>query len=198
MKNGPPLSSLMRRIAETPGEFMQDPLMKNKPKKSGGINVTAVVSDLLFDSGGNFLSPGDRTRFQLSYSEENRNYLQVVLILCHLYHDDWFLKEKLGGPILKFFLSKKLKNLSMIVKPGLFINDQERREELARLALFELDLIPEGESEEGALDRLMTLDSIEKKRIIEKSREAQERARKLREALVQKEAEEAASKMSRE
>ena len=49
-----------------------------------------------------------------------------------------------------------------------------------------------------AQDRLTTISSVERKRVIEETRRAQERMRKIREAMQKKAAEESAAKASRE
>jgi len=61
-----------------------------------------------------------------------------------------------------------------------------------------MGLRPRGEPEQIARERLNTLDSIEREAIIKKTAEAKIRAQKLREEIARREAEEAASKMSRE
>ncbi|HNI89908.1 MAG TPA: hypothetical protein PKX55_17275, partial [Leptospiraceae bacterium] len=73
-----------------------------------------------------------------------------------------------------------------------------RREELIRFCLKELDLKPNGETDIHSIDRLTTINSIERQRVIEESKAAQKRAQEIREAIARKEAEEAASKWNRE
>lgn len=67
-----------------------------------------------------------------------------------------------------------------------------------RLCLQALDLRPWGETEIQALDRLNTVDSLERKRVMRESLAAHKRAEEIRQAMARKEAEEAASKMTRE
>jgi hypothetical protein len=100
--------------------------------------------------------------------------------------------------IISLLISNDVKELSRIVSFELFFEDQERREELIRISLKHLNLIPEGETEVNAKDRLNTLDSVERMRIIRKTKNAQKRAQELRAAMARKAAAEAASKMSRE
>jgi hypothetical protein len=78
------------------------------------------------------------------------------------------------------------------------INDPDRREELVRLCLKGLGLIPQGESAAQAADRLTTLDSVERDRVIRETRQAEARAREIREAMARKRAEEAAARYSPE
>lgn len=198
-EQGPALESLLSRLAETPEDFLRTPSMISNLKNTAGVSVSAVVSDLVFDVGGNFPEEEESKLFELDRKDRNRNYLGIILVLCHLLHDEWFLgKKEYAGCILEFLGSGKIWKLSKIVKYQDFIADPERREELARLALDGLKLIPEGENKNRAADRLITLDSVERKRIIKKTRDARKRAQELREAMARKQAEEAASKMSRE
>lgn len=199
MRQGPTLQYLMQRLSQIPPEFLLTPDMKKQPKAKGQIDVSAVVSDLLFDCGGGFLPKEGREVFALLSGQKNRNYLHVVLILCYLLHDSWFTeKQEFAGFIIALFKNPLLFRLAQLVPPVKFIKDSERREELIRIALKNLHLIPEGETKVQAQDRLVTLDSIERVRIIEQTRKAREKARKLQEALARKQAEEAASKWSRE
>lgn len=200
-KTGPPLSSIMHRIATIPGDFMSMPIMKasRSNKDRGRIKVTAVISDLLYAVGNSFLDPSLSDLFDLPPSNVNRNFLGIILIAAYVYYDPFFHgKKELAQKMLDFFSDPKLLEISKLVNCGKFVNDPERREELARMCLNALGMIPEGETASVAKDRLNTLDSIERARIVKKTREAQERARKLREAMARREAEEAASKMSRE
>ena len=81
---------------------------------------------------------------------------------------------------------------------GELIRDPERREELSRLALARLGYRPAGESDAQAQDRLVSLSSIERSRVLKASRAAEERARSIREALRKKAADESADKWTRE
>ena len=78
------------------------------------------------------------------------------------------------------------------------VSDPDRREELARLCLRALGLLPAGETAAQAQDRLTTLSTAERQRVIREAREAERRAQKIREAMVKKAAEEAAAKYMRD
>src|SRR5437764_887594 len=79
-----------------------------------------------------------------------------------------------------------------------FIEDPDRREELVRVSLAAIGCRPAGESEAQAEDRLTSLSSGERQRVVEASRAAELRARKIREELRKKAAEESADKWTRE
>ena len=78
------------------------------------------------------------------------------------------------------------------------VTDPDRREELARLALARLGFRPAGETVAQAQDRLTTLNSAERARVMKAAQVAEQRARQIREALARKAAEESADKWTRE
>jgi len=79
-----------------------------------------------------------------------------------------------------------------------FVRDPDRREELVRLCLRDLGLRPAGETVAQAQDRLATLNTAERQRVLQAARQAEERARAIREAMAKQAAEEAAAQYSRE
>jgi hypothetical protein len=79
-----------------------------------------------------------------------------------------------------------------------FVTDPDRREELARVALARLGFRPAGETLAQAQDRLTTLNSAERARVMKAAQIAEQRARQIREELVRKAAEESADKWTRE
>jgi hypothetical protein len=191
---GPLLESLTRRLAECPAEFLAEPRIG----KSGAVHVGAVVSDLIRDLGGAALTPEQAAAFQSKDARKDRNRLSLVLIGCWLLHDEWFCKEERFAPQAHSFLSEGLTELAALLPAPQFASDPDRREELVRLCLKHLGLRPGGESEAQALDRLATLNTAERRRVIRAAREAEERARAIREAMAKKAAEEAADKWTRE
>jgi hypothetical protein len=198
---GPPLEEFIDHLILIPDDFM----VKNDKSDNGmnTNNIAAIANDLLFDLGGSPFSDDEISKHfpdKINLKSENYNYLRLVSVLCYLYEYNYFIENKSGAEQVKSFLiSEKLKELSKAVKSAdEFITDPERREEICRVALNVMDYYPEGENEKNAMDRLSTLDSVERKKILAKTGAAQQRARELKEAMRRKEAEEAASKMSRE
>jgi hypothetical protein len=156
--------------------------------------VAAVVGDLLRDLGG---EPPSRAAAG-SFETGARNRLQLVLVAAWLLHDDWFLgRGDLAVPAGRF-LAHGLEELTAVVAAEACVRDADRREELARRALAALGLRPAGEGGAQARDRLSTLDSVERRRVIAASQEAEKRAREVREAMRKKAAEEAAASYGRE
>jgi hypothetical protein len=76
--------------------------------------------------------------------------------------------------------------------------DPKRREEIVRSMLATLELLPEGETEAQADDRLTRVSSAQRKRLLAAAREAEARAELVRKALAAKAAQEAADKYTRE
>lgn len=199
MDNGPDLFYLLQRLQNCPNEFLLSPILLNPPKNyKGEIQTASVVNDLLLELGLIEDPKIIYNALQLKHSAENANYLQLLLITSYLIGDIWFIQPKKYGLKTKELFLNKLKPLALLIEAKQFVLDSERREELIRFCLKELNLKPNGESDTHASDRLTTINSIERQRLIEESKAAQKRAQELREAIARQEAEEAASKWNRE
>ena len=190
---GPVIEALTRRLAECPRDFIEEPVQAGR----GKIFVDAVVSDLVMDLGGSPLSRKGAENFQ-SGDKKQRNRLRLVLVAAWLLHDDRFREAGVYAKPAYEFLRAGLNELAGVVSADLFVTDPDRREELARLCLEALDLLPGGETKAQAADRLKTLGSIERQKVIEETRAAEKRARELRAAMEKKQAEEAAAKATHE
>ena len=212
---GPILESLTRRLAETPEDFLAEPRVAQR----GRVQTAAVVGDLIRLLGGDVgaehlkpfvgrSTPPTRTSELPDYAEADppasaearleRNRFAVTLILCWLLSDDWFRQIKPETGNLLRLLDAEAAQLAAQVAARKFVVDPDRREELARVALARLGFRPAGETLAQAQDRLTTLNSTERVRVLQAARAAEERARQIREALVSKAAEESADKWTRE
>lgn len=192
-REGPPLEALLRRVAETPADFLAEPRIGN----SGQVHVPAVVGDLLEQLGG-FPPVAELEPYEPGEGKGERNRLAVVLILSWLLADDWFRTADLERSAVLRLLDEGARELGAGSPANRYLTDPDRREELVRLALARLALRPAGESEAQAEDRLASMSSKERARVIGASRLAEERARAIREALAKKAAEESADKWTRE
>ncbi|AKF07018.1 hypothetical protein [Sandaracinus amylolyticus] len=193
MKSGPDIATLVRRLAETPEDFLAAPRIG----ASGVIDVAAIVGDVLWEVSG---QPMDRSSLTpLDEAHASRaNLLRLRAIAAWLFHEPSLRRPELAKAMLAFLLAKELEELATLVDASLFVRDPERREELARRALLALEMVPDGETEAQARDRLSSLDSVERTRVIEAARQAEARARRVRVEMARKAAEEAAAKVSRE
>lgn len=192
-KEGPPLESLVRRLAEAPADFLAEPRIG----KRGNVHVDAVVGDLITLLGG---EPPVRelVRFEGGTAQRERNRLSVALLLCWTYADEWFRTARPQAMDMVRALADGAKELSDHTQAKAFISDPDRREELVRTALARLDYRPAGETPAQAQDRLTSLSAVERARVVKASRDAEKRARAIREALARKAAEESADKWTRE
>ena len=196
-EEGPILEALTRRLAECPAEFLAEPRIG----AGGKVSVAAVVADLLRDLGGSRLTAEQAEAFQPLGGQQaaaKRNWLSLVLVAAWLLHDPWFRQAQRFGPAAAEFLSNRLVELAALGQAPKFITDPDRREELARMCLQGLGLRPAGESLAQAADRLATISTAERQRVLAAARQAEERARAIREAMAKKAAEEAAAQYSRE
>lgn len=195
MEQGPLIESLLRHLINCPDDFLATPRLGSQ----GVVEVAAVLSDLLRELGGAPLTAEEARHFGGVLSDRLQNRLQVILIGCWLLHDPWFRQQPELARPARAWLSKGLDGLSDMVSAKKMISDPDRREELARLCLHALDLCPAGETEAQAQDRLSTLDSVERQRVMRASAAAeQKRQREIRERLEREEAERAVPKYSRE
>jgi hypothetical protein len=199
MDKGPLIETLTRRLAECPADFLAEPRVGS----AGTVHVAAVVGDVLSDVGGGPLTAEQARPFQTGpvaaqAASRERNRLRLVLIACWLLHDPAFKGQGGLAPRALALLTTGLADLAALVSAQQFVADPERREELARWCLMALDLRPAGETLAQAQDRLATLNSIERQRVVKAARQAEARARQVREAMAREAAKEASMKAMRE
>jgi hypothetical protein len=157
-----------------------------------------MQESIVRDLGGGPLTPEQAAIFQPDDAKRYRNWLSLVLIAGWLLHDHWFReRQRFSAPAFRF-LAEGLNEHAQFIQAPRFVLHADRREELARLCLRALGLRPGGEAVEQAEDRLMTLDSMERQRVIRATQAAEERARAIREAMARKSAQEGADKVLRE
>lgn len=192
-REGPALEPLLRRLAETPPDFLAEPRIG----PHGRIEVAAVVADLC-DRLGVVIPPGGLDWFAPLDARNDRNRLAIALLQVWLVAGDQLAAAAIDGAALFGALVDGAAELAPHTPAPRFVADPERREELVRHLLARLGLRPRGESEAQAQDRLTSLSAAERARVVKASRAAEERARAIREALARKAAEEAADKWTRE
>ncbi|HEX2731170.1 MAG TPA: hypothetical protein VHM70_06185 [Polyangiaceae bacterium] len=192
MQQGPELEWLTRRLADCPEDF----LLQEAPGQQDP-DLEAVVADLLRDLGQGQVSEKETKAFRDDGSLP-RATRRLALITSWLLHDAWFLNQARFASAALRLLSSGLLELSQLVKIELFVRDPDRREELVRLTLAALELIPAGENEALAKDRLTTLSSVERKRVLEATKAARDHAERVRKAMAEKAAEESAARYGRE
>ncbi len=187
---GAPLPLLTRRIAEAPADFLAMPRIG----AAGLVHVDAIARDVLSSRG---IDVPITALAALSSPISPREHPRLALLIC------WLLVEpQLQWPndpnALLALLLIRARELAVHLSAEAVIADDERREELARLTLMALGQRPAGESLVQARDRWLAVSTMERARLVDASRAAEQRARAIREALARKAAEESADKWSRE
>lgn len=190
---GPPIENMIRRLLDTPPDFLDEPRIGN----AGRVFTAAVVNDLLLRHGTR-AGGAALARFRSNDARADRNRLLLVAVAAWLLADDWFVAAALPQQALLGVLGEAVAELAAATPADRFVTDPDRREELARVVLARLGHRPEGETLAQATDRLSGISGTERRRLIEASRAAEQRARAIREALAKKAAEESADKWTRE
>ncbi len=192
-KEGPSLEQVLHRIAATPPDFMAEPRIGSK----GEVHVLAVVRDLLA-SKGHSVDLATLTPLAGRSAKQDRNRLSIALLLTWLIADEALHAEAASMDALLALLIEDAGQLASYTNAQQLFEDAERREELARLTLSKLGMRPAGETIAQAQDRFTSISSLERARILTASRQAEARARTIREQLAKKAAEESANKWTRE
>ena len=181
---------LMRRLAECPPDLLEADLKKD-------FVPLAVIQDVFFHLGGGALSADMRKSIdnQIKHSAEE---LRFGLLMGFLLMDPVFKDRKdcLSG--VEALLRTGLMSLGSVAKARDFVASTERREELGRLLIAAVGLLPQGESKAEAKSRWESLDTVRRLELMHQAAAMRKRQEELRKAKERKAAEEAASKWSRE
>jgi hypothetical protein len=189
---GPPLATLLRRLLDTPPDFLAEPRIG----KTGVVHVDAVAGDVAARLSATV--PRHALERFTGDADNHRNRLALALLGAWVYADDAFRAVRVTPAALLDALDDTARELAPYASASHFHGDAERREELARTLLARLELRPAGENEAQAQDRLANVSAAQRKRVVEAAGGAAARARAIREALARKAAEESADKMWRE
>lgn len=172
------VNALIRRLADTPKEFTSDETA-----------LVAVAGDVLLRTGAldsAWLSDLD------AYTVNER---ALALLACWVVSDESLLAaspDAFGG--VKRLLGDTVPALAQVVRASSVTADPDRREELARLAMRDLGVAPEGENPAEAVDRLATVDSVRRVEVLRAAQAAEQRAAAVRKAMAEKRAQEAAAR----
>lgn len=143
---GPLLESLTRRLAECPPEFLAEPRIGSL----GAVHVDAVVADLLRRMGLPFPQSLRLETLQGVAPLRDRNRLSLTLVACWLLDDPTLRATGAAPAAYRFLTGPLLTQMAALVPAPRFVDDPDRREELARMGLKALGLRPEGETEARA------------------------------------------------
>jgi hypothetical protein len=187
---GPPLQAMVRRLLETPTEFVRV-----------DTDVVAVAHDVVTSITSQPCDPQSIDAFvRLTQAGTSvRNHLDCALLVLWLLADDWFVAAAVPEANLWHAIISVPGQLANPTTPASrWTDDPERREELVRTVMATLGCRPAGETEAQAQDRLSAVSLAERKRLIASAAAAEQRDSELRAALAAEAAREAADKMTRE
>jgi hypothetical protein len=193
MRTGPSLEPLLRRLMDVPPDFLDPPRRVGE----GRVHVAAVVNDM-FAIHGQPVPPALLATLSGDLSGVTANQLTLSAVLAWLLADESWHEASAELIAMPALFTDAIPALAAEADASRYVFEPERREELARTTLSRLALLPAGETANQAADRLASVSGVERRRLLEASRAAEERARAIREALARKAAEESADKWSRE
>ena len=193
MQTSPSLELLLRRLIDTPPDFLDAPRRDGE----GRVHVAAVVNDM-FAMHGVHTPPTLLATLSGDLAGVTANQLTLSAVMAWLLVDESWLEAGASPAAMPALFTDAIPALAAEAEASRYVFEPERREELARTALARLALLPAGETANQAADRLASVSGVERRRLLEASRAAEARARAIREALARKAAEESADKWSRE
>ncbi len=185
----PTVSELIHHIKRCPSEFLKEPVYGN----NGLIHTEALVNDIYRIISDDMVA---NCPIKLSSKKLSKEELSLIQICCWVLTHPFF--KFTDNSWIKDFFCTGLKEISSLVKKEVWINDEERAEELARIIFRHCGFLPQGESREEALDRYESVNTIKRLQVIEESNAAMERAKAIRKKMEAKKAREAANVYGRE
>ena len=193
----PPIAYFTRRLAECPSEFTSVP----SDEEALEALTRAVLYDLMSDLDPEATLKEVATALHLSERERGvrrENSRRLFLVMAWLLHDPFFHRMSVSAVEVRRLVQQRMEPISRIVPADQFYRDADRREELCRIVLDHLGLVPEGEDEAFAADRLDALDSVERARVVAEAQEKARRAEEIRQRMAAEAAREAAAHYHRE
>ena len=183
---GPDINILHHRLTDYPKEWLDQ-------KVAAGF--VAIIHDAIFCRSAE-LKASDLEPFRRP--PKQCDWYRLSLLIAYFIADDSFSELRFPAASLIDLLTGTAEELAAAGPTALYLNDVDRREEFIRVVLNAIGLRPAGESENQAEDRLQAASSQERLKVLQAAKLAEERSRKLREALAEKKAQESADKMMRE
>jgi len=190
MSKIPSISALIHHIKLCPPDFLRQPLQKN----SGEIHTEALVNDTWRMLAN---QPAAASTIRLKADRRPPTELMLIQIVCHVVSHSFF-RNLSSSAWFEELVNNGLSEVAPLVKTEQWINDEERAEELARIIMHACRQIPEGETEASAADRFVSVNTVNRLKVIEESRAAIERTRELKRKMAEAKAREAANVYARE
>lgn len=185
---------LVTHLRKCPDIFLQSSDFFSKE----GLNSIALINDTYRMVSNDFLSNDFEIPPQFNVKYINDNHWRAIHISTWLLSDQNFINNPEIKDKLYNFWFEELQSASEYVKFIEWINDEERAEEMVRLLLHCCEIIPHGENQNEAADKLSSLSSVDRHKVLKQSYEAHERIMNIRREMEEKKAREAANVYGRE
>lgn len=183
---------LVTHLRTCPDAFLKPSNLTHKD----GLDSVALICDTYRVVGHNYLRKEFNLPINLTRIDDN-HWRAIHISTWLLSHKSFSSTHKLEDK-LNLFWFKDLSRASEYVNFMQWINDEERAEEMVRLLLNRCDIIPTGEEPDEADDKLASLSSAERHKVLTQSYEAHERIMKIKREMAEKKAREAANTYGRE
>lgn len=166
--------------------------------EEAGLNSIALISDTYRIVSNNFLKKDFKnpTDFDLKLIDDN-HWRAIHISTWLLSHQDFVNNPQIENKLYQFWFEELLK-ATVYVKYNEWISDDERAEEMIRLLLYCCEIMPYGESHNEAADKLSSINSEERYRVLKESYEAHERIMNIQREMAEQKAREAANVYGRE
>lgn len=188
---GPELVALIARLRETPPEYLLKPRVE--------VDTAALYCDLVDLSGGIAAADAQAIRDAIDAAAgASPNLGGLVQMAAWLLADPWFQRRGTLSAATPGALCVRFVEMAKLVRLADAFGDEERREEFVRVFLDALALLPKGESEARAKDRLDAIDSAARAAVADAARKAYLRAQEVAREVARAASEAAAAKTSRE
>lgn len=166
--------------------------------ESQGLNSIALICDTYRIVSNNFFKNDFNIPTAINLKSIDDNHWRSIHISTWLLSDPNFTNIPSIAEKLYNFWFEELQYASVFVKYNAWISDDERAEEMVRLLLHCCEIIPDGENYDEAADKLSSLSSADRQKVLKQSYEAHERIMSIKREMAEKKAREAANTYGRE
>lgn len=187
VKDSMDVNQLINHLKQCPPAFLR--------KK---VNTFALLADTVRKLSGEYETDSSIVLEQKALHSLEQNHLMTLKICCWLLSHEQFTTPQPHLKQLQRRMLKQLEPLAKIVPYEKWVSDEERAEELIRLLLNWLQIIPDWETKEEAADRFSALSTIKRQEVLAKSNAAHQRMIEIKRKMAEKKAREAANLYGRE
>ena len=187
------IPALLFHLKNCPDDFLKPSIVHG-----GTINTHALLKDAYRKVFGDLAAGDENIPSGPIDGRLDKNHLLSIHIGCWYFSHSCFLNDRTILPGMEAFLFGDLAEVSPYVSYLDWVRDEDRAEEFIRLALKNCGLLPKGETEAEATDRLDALSTLKRRVVLQESNEAMQRIRELRQKMAEAKAREAANVYGRE